>query len=86
LTSRCNGGWLYDFYHHKSLNIIDIKTILILSYFLVFSLDRKTLEVITGNMLGDGNIRYPNFTRDGKITGNPRYSMIMGLKVYNYLK
>ncbi|MBW5719173.1 hypothetical protein GQQ29_26445 [Klebsiella pneumoniae] len=51
----------------------------------LLALPRHTLEVITGNMLGDGSVRYPNFSRDGRITGNARYSMTMSTKAYEYI-
>lgn len=43
------------------------------------------MEIITGNLLGDGSLRYSNFKRDGKIRGNARYEMTMSAKVYPYL-
>jgi hypothetical protein len=37
-------------------------------------------------MLGDGSVRYPNFSRDRKVTGNARYSMTMSTTAYGYMK
>ena len=39
----------------------------------LLTLPRKTLDTITGNMLGDGSIRYPNLGRDNIARGNARY-------------
>lgn len=50
------------------------------------SMSRKDLETITGNMLGDGSIRFPNLRRDGEARGNARYEMTMSAKVYAYLQ
>lgn len=46
---------------------------------------RKTLDTITGNMLGDGYIGYSNLGRDGSARGNARYGMTMAAKVYDYM-
>lgn len=54
---------------------------------LLFSTPKSSLNVITGNMLGDGNIRYSNMTRNkGVAKGNARYRMTMKTDRYNYLK
>lgn len=37
---------------------------------ILLSVPKRTLETFTGNMLGDGSIQYPNFSRDKRITGN----------------
>lgn len=58
---------------------------------LILNLSKKELEIITGCMLGDGNLSYNNRTRDrkrGKIgpsTGNCRYAMTMDVFSFNYL-
>lgn len=52
---------------------------------ILMTLPRRTLEVLTGNMLGDGGIRYPNIARDGKASGNARYGMTMSSAAYDYL-
>jgi hypothetical protein len=49
------------------------------------SMSRKDLETITGNMLGDGCIRYHNMARDGQASGNARYEMCMSVQAYNYM-
>ena len=49
------------------------------------SLSRKSLETMTGNMLGDGSVGYPNFARNGKASGNARFAMTMSVKAYGYL-
>lgn len=49
------------------------------------ALPRATLEVITGNQLGDGSLRYPNFGRDGGPSGNARYEMTMSAAAYQYM-
>ena len=51
----------------------------------LLTVSRSTLETFTGNMLGDGSIQYPNFSRDKRITGNARYAMTMSSKVHDYL-
>jgi len=51
----------------------------------LLGLPRATLETMTGNMLGDGSVGYPNFARDGKASGNARYAITMSAKAYNYL-
>ena len=40
---------------------------------------------MTGKMLDDGSVRYPNLSRDGKITDNARYGMTMGLLAHDYM-
>jgi hypothetical protein len=51
------------------------------------ALPSNTLHTITGNMLGDGSIRYNNMARNkGVPKGNCRYSMTMGAKTLNYIK
>jgi len=49
-------------------------------------LPRKTLEIMSANLLADGGIRYPNISRDGKASGNARYSMTMKASVVCYLQ
>lgn len=51
----------------------------------LLSLPRATLETMTGNMLGDGSVSYPNFARNGKASGNARFAMTMSAKAYHYL-
>lgn len=51
----------------------------------LLSLPRATLETMTGNMLGDGYVGYPNHGRDGKASGNARFAMTMSAKAYSYL-
>jgi hypothetical protein len=55
---------------------------------ILLALPRHTLELFTGNMLGDGSVRYPNFSRDRKITSNSnaRYSMSMAVAGFEYMK
>lgn len=53
---------------------------------LLLSLPKPTLHAITGNMLGDGAIQYPNFSRDKKITGNARYAMTMSITAQSYME
>ena len=53
---------------------------------ILLALPRKTLETMTGNMLGDGSIGYPNLGRDGEPKGNARYGMTMSAKVKAYLQ
>jgi hypothetical protein len=52
---------------------------------LLLTVPRRTLETFTGNMLGDGSVRYSNFSRDRKVSGNARYSMTMSVVGYEYL-
>jgi hypothetical protein len=40
---------------------------------------------MTGNLLGDGCIRYPNLGRDGRPTGNTRYEMTMATAALGYM-
>lgn len=49
-------------------------------------LSPHTLQVMSANLLGDGSIRYPNFSRDGKASGNARYEMTMSAKVVAYMQ
>jgi hypothetical protein len=49
-------------------------------------LPRKTLEVMSANLLADGSIRYSNFKRDGEAKGNARYEMTMGAKAFGYIQ
>jgi LAGLIDADG DNA endonuclease family/Proton-conducting membrane transporter len=49
------------------------------------SIPKETLETMTGNMLGDGHMRYSNLARDGKASGNARYEMTMSILAYNYM-
>ena len=51
----------------------------------MLALPRHELETFTGNMLGDGSIRYPNFSRDKLTSGNARYGMTMGIAGYAYM-
>lgn len=51
----------------------------------LLSIPRATLETMTGNMLGDGYVGYPNHGRDGKASGNARFAMTMSAKAYGYL-
>lgn len=44
-------------------------------------LSRKSLETMTGNMLGDGSVGY----RNGKASGNARFAMTMSVKAHDYL-
>jgi succinate dehydrogenase hydrophobic anchor subunit len=53
---------------------------------LMASIPIKELEVMTGNMLGDGSIRYPNLRRDGEARGNARYEMTMSAKAQGYME
>lgn len=48
------------------------------------SIPIKEQEVITGYMLGDGSIRYPNLLRDGEARGNARYEMSMSAKAQGF--
>ena len=50
------------------------------------SMPRKDLETMTGNMLGDGSIRYPNLGRDGVARGNARYEMTMSAAAHGYMQ
>ena len=52
---------------------------------IIKALPRETLEIMTGNLLGDGGIHYPNLKRDGKPSGNPRYGMTMAAAVHNFI-
>lgn len=58
----------------------------------ISSLNRQTIETITGNMLGDGGLFLSNIKRTGKnfndfpISGNARYGMTMSVKNKNYLE
>jgi hypothetical protein len=52
---------------------------------LLLSVPRQRLETFTGNMLGDGSILYPNFSRDKRITGNARYAMTMKASSLSYI-
>lgn len=36
-------------------------------------------------MLGDGSVGYPNFARNGKASGNARYSMTMSAAAQGYI-
>ena len=40
----------------------------------------------TGNTLGDGHIRYPNLSLDGKAGGNARYAMTISVKGSPYMQ
>lgn len=63
-----------DIYHMAAIPLVLTK------------LPHHTLEVISANMLSDGCIRYPNFKRDGKASGNARYEMTMAAQVKDYLQ
>lgn len=52
---------------------------------ILLSVPRETLETFTGNMLGDGSVRYSNFSRDQRITGNARYAMTMSVEALGYV-
>jgi hypothetical protein len=52
---------------------------------IIYTVPRKHLETITGNMLGDGSIRPGSVTRDGVVTGNARYGMTMMASSKDYL-
>jgi hypothetical protein len=52
---------------------------------IVKALPRATLETMTGNLLGDGGIFYPNLSHDGKASGNPRYEMTIAATVHNFI-
>lgn len=49
------------------------------------ALPTQTLHAMTGNLLGDGSIRYPNFGRDNRASGNARYEMTMGAAALGYM-
>jgi len=49
------------------------------------TLQRSTLETFTGNMLGDGSVRYANLKKNGVVSGNARYKMTMSAKAYDYI-
>lgn len=49
------------------------------------SVSKPKLEVITGNMLGDGCIRFSHKNEEGKGTGNAHYCMTLSVKSYNYM-
>jgi hypothetical protein len=49
------------------------------------ALPRQTLDAMTGNMLGDGCIRYPNLARDKGPSGNARYEMTMATSAFGYM-
>ena len=52
---------------------------------ILLSLPKETLHTITGCMLGDGHIRYPNLAQDGVAKGNARYEMTLSTKGKYYL-
>jgi hypothetical protein len=52
---------------------------------ILLTVPRRTLETFTGNMLGDRSVRYSNFSRDRKVSGNARYNMTMSVVGYEYL-
>ena len=52
---------------------------------IISTLPRSTIETMTGNLLGDGGIHYPNLKRNGKATGNARFGMTMAAAVHNYI-
>ena len=49
------------------------------------ALPNHTIQTMTGNLLGDGHLRYSNYSRDGKMGGNARYEMTMSVKAYDYM-
>lgn len=49
------------------------------------ALPPRVLETMTGNMLGDGGIGYPNMSRDRVARGNARYGMTMSTAGYPYM-
>lgn len=71
------------------VNIVQLDSNSIIYYsslpLIVTSIPRHTLEAMTGNMLGDGYIGYPNLNRDGKASGNARYAMTMAIKFHSYM-
>lgn len=70
------------------LELMPFDTALHLSFTLPLSLSSlpsRTLEIISGNMLGDGGIGYPNFSRDKKASGNARYAMTMSARTKSYM-
>lgn len=52
---------------------------------ILLSVPKETLETFTGNMLGDGSVQYPNYSRDKRVTGNARYRMTMSRNVSDYM-
>jgi hypothetical protein len=46
---------------------------------------KEKLNIITGNMLGDGSISYKKVFENGKIKGNAKYGMTMVTYSLNYL-
>ena len=51
----------------------------------ISELPRPVLDTITGNILGDGGIFYPNLKRYGKPTGNARYRISLGAQAKYYM-
>jgi len=49
-------------------------------------LPRRTLEIMSANILADGCLRYSNFKRDGVAKGNARYEMTMSAKALGYIQ
>ena len=49
-------------------------------------LPTNVLSVLTGTMLGDGSIRYSNFRRDGRASGNPRFEISMSTFALPYIQ
>jgi len=41
------------------------------------TIPKETLNIITGNMLGDGSIQYNKILKNGKVKGNAKYGMTM---------
>jgi hypothetical protein len=98
--------WLPDAMEGRYYKIIVMSGMIILVYLSYFEsytriiihrsifptfLDKKQLNIITGNMLGDGSINYPNRTRDtkrgkkGLSTGNPQYKITIDAYSYDYI-
>jgi hypothetical protein len=54
---------------------------------ILMTLPKKTLHTMTGNMLGDGSIRYNNMNRNNYVPkGNCRYAMTIKSSSVNYMQ
>lgn len=70
--------FLYDYYYYYYL--LNIQQLYLLPIF--NTIPKSTLHTITGNMLGDGSIR---FNKNNNLTGEAKYAMTMDVYSLNYL-
>lgn len=82
--------------HHTSAALLALITLSLMAYggyeadlltipAVLVALPQETLHAMTGNLLGDGSIRYPNLGRDKQPSGNTRYEMTMSAAALGYM-